>query len=288
MKNIKISVALATYNEEKNLDSCLESVKNFASEIVIVDGTSNDNTIKIARKFGAKVIITTNKINFHINKQMAIDNTTGDWILFLDADERVSNQLAKEILNISEMSDLQINNYEKSLFNKKLFDRHIKIIEKRDGTIGDNNKNYSAFFIPRRNFFMGRYLMHGGVYPDGVIRFFKKGEAYLPARDVHEQMKVLGRIGWLQNDLLHFDSPTFNRYYGRWERYTTFIAGQLKDEKLPKNIFSAFNYCLIKPMNWFLLTYFRHKGFMDGYQGFIFSFFSSLRFARAYLKYLKS
>src|SRR3989344_3943752 len=95
-----LSVVLATYNEEKNLSTCLESIKDLADEIVIVDGSSSDRTVSIAKKYSAKIKITTNKKNFHINKQMAIDMATCDWILQLDADEQISPELAKEIKSI--------------------------------------------------------------------------------------------------------------------------------------------------------------------------------------------
>ena len=91
---IKLSVAIATFNEEKNIRDCLKSIENIADEIVIVDGSSTDNTVNIAKSFNAKVIIRDNPQNFHINKQLAFEKTTGDWILYLDADERVSKQLA--------------------------------------------------------------------------------------------------------------------------------------------------------------------------------------------------
>ena len=95
-----ISVVLATFNEEKNLAACLESVKDLAQEIIIVDGTSKDRTVEIAKSFGAKVLVTTNPPIFHINKQKAIDMATKDWVLQLDADERVSPELAKEIREV--------------------------------------------------------------------------------------------------------------------------------------------------------------------------------------------
>ena len=95
-----LSVALATYNEEKNLPSCLEAVRGWVGEIVVADGSSTDKTREIAQKYGARVIKTTNKPIFHINKQMAIDACHGDWILQLDADEMVEPALKKEILTI--------------------------------------------------------------------------------------------------------------------------------------------------------------------------------------------
>lgn len=283
----KLSVAIATFNEEENIGKCLESVKDFADEIVIVDGSSADKTVEIAKTFGAKVIVTNNPPMFHINKQKAIDASTNDWILQLDADERVSKKLAEEINNIIKMSDAQILEYEEKIPKIKMFRRHQNLVEKRDGRVGDDTKPYAAFFIPRANFFLGRYLMHGGVYPDGVIRMFKKGNAQLPCKDVHEQFVVQGKVGWLQNDLLHYDSPTFNKYLIRNNRYTTLMAGQYKEKKLSKNPIVAFNYILVKPISWFLLTFLRHKGFLDSWQGFIFSFFSSLRFVVSYIKYLR-
>src|ERR1035437_8509354 len=92
-----LSVVLATYNEEANLTACLDSVKYLADEIVVVDGTSSDKTVEIAKSHGAKVLVKDNPQMFHINKQKAIDMATGDWILQLDADEQVSKELAEEV-----------------------------------------------------------------------------------------------------------------------------------------------------------------------------------------------
>lgn len=279
-----LSVAIATFNEEENIKRCLESVKEIADEIVVVDGSSKDKTVEIAKSYGAKVLVKDNPVMFHINKQKAIDLSTGDWILQLDADEVLSNSLSEEIKRITTMRDSEIEEYEKS--TPELLLRHQKIVEKRDGPVGNAALPYAAFFIPRLNYFLGKYLRHGGVYPDGVIRLFKKSEAYLPCKDVHEQYVVLGRVGWLRNDLLHFDSPTFKKYIERNNRYTSFIAGQYKQQKLPKNPIVGFEYIVIKPVYWFMLTFIRHKGFLDLWQGFIFSFFSSLRFPISYIKYL--
>lgn len=283
----KISVAIATYNEESNIGDCLESVRGLADEIVIVDGTSSDKTVEIAKTFDAKVHITTNPSNFHINKQKSFDLSSGDWILYLDADERVSKKLAEEIKKIISMTDSEVEDYQKNIKDKALFIRHQEILDTRDGKIGDDTKEYMAFFFPRLNFFLGKYLKYGGVYPDGVIRLFKKERAYLPCKDVHEQMVVKGRVGWLQNELLHIDSPTFSRYLQRNSKYIDLIASQMKNERLPKNLYQFLNYCIYKPLHWFLMTQIRHKGLMDGIPGLIFSFFSALRFPRAYIRYLK-
>ncbi|HYM65184.1 MAG TPA: glycosyltransferase family 2 protein [Candidatus Sulfotelmatobacter sp.] len=251
-----LSVVLATYNEEKNLSACLDSVKNIADEIVIVDGTSTDKTVEIAKKYKAVVKLTTNKPNFHINKQMAIDMASKDWILQMDADEHVSKEMEEEIK---------------------------EILEK------DSNE-YNGYWMPRKNMFLGRFLMKGGQYPDYTLRLYRKGKGSLPQKDVHEQAEVEGKVGYLQSALLHYPYKDFSHYLRKWNLYNNLFAGQIKEEQSKKNIFQkifyAFAYLVAKPGHWFLTTYFRHKGFMDGWQGFVFSLFSSLRFPVSYIKYL--
>lgn len=248
----KLSVVLAVYNEEKNIGTCLESAKDFAWEIVIVDGGSNDNTVNIAKGFGARIIQTKNLPNFHINKNIAIDAARGDWVLQLDADEIVTKELGVEI--------------------------------KR--TISKNNE-INGYWIPRRNFFLGRYLKKGGQYPDYTLRLYKKGLGRLPAKDVHEQAEVSGKVGYLKNDLLHLRDKKFADYLFRFGRYTDLMSHQMKDENLDINIITLINYVFFMPLFWFVKAYIRHKGFMDGFPGFVFAFFSSLRFAVGYWKYLK-
>lgn len=282
----KLSAAIATHNEKLNIGDCLSSIQNIVDEIVIVDGTSSDNTVEIAKSFGAKVEVVPNDPMFHKMKQKSFYLASGNWILYLDADERISPQLAKEIIKIINMNSQESEDYQFRLKGRELFQRHQKLLEQKDNTIGTKNGDYVAFFFPRRNFFLGKYLKYGGVYPDGVIRLFKKGKAYLPCKDIHEQMVVEGRVGWLQNDLLHIDSPTFKRYLERNDRYVNLLADELSKDKLERNFFQFINYMIFKPIWWFLMTQIRYKGVLDGFQGIIFSFFSALRFPRAYWKYL--
>lgn len=284
----KLTVALATFNEEKNLRACLASIKEIAREIIIVDGSSTDKTVAVAREFEAKVTITQNEQIFHINKQKAIDMATNEWILQLDADEIVSPALAKEITKVISMTDQELEAYQANLPNKSLFLRHQKLLEGRDGNIGTGKGAYTAFFIPRLNYFLGKYLRFGGVYPDGVIRLIKKGFAHFPCKDVHEQIVVTGRVGWLANDLIHMADPTFKRYRERNNRYIDLIARQLAEAKTSKDPATVAKHLVLLPTWWFGLTYLRHKGFLDSWQGLVFSFFSSLRFPRAYIKFLQS
>lgn len=244
----KISVALAVFNEENHLRECLESVKDLSWETVIVDGGSTDKTIQIAKEFGARIIETENLQNFHINKNKAIDAALGDWVLQLDADEIVTNKLKEEIQ---------------------------KVVE---------DQKYNGYWIPRRNFFLTRFLTKGGQYPDYTLRLYRKGKGRLPGKDVHEQAIVEGRVGYLKNDLLHMRDKNFSIYLSRFNRYTNLLASQLKDRGERVNLMSFVNYLLIKPTFWFMKSYIRHKGFVDGFPGFIFALFSSLRFPVAYYK----
>ena len=252
----KLSVVLATYNEEKNLARTLESIQKIADEIVIADGSSTDKTPQIAKSFGAKVIKTTNKPNFHINKQMAIDAATGEWILQMDADEVVSAELAAEI----------------------------------EEKINDKDSDINGFWMPRKNYFLGRFLMKGGQYPDYTLRLYRNGKGKLPMKDIHEQAVVEGKVGYLANALLHYPYEDFAFYLKKWNRYNDFIAGQIHDELKEKNAISktafGLGYLVVKPGHWFVTTYGRHKGFYDSWQGFTFSLFSALRFPVSYLKYI--
>lgn len=284
----KLSVVMATFNEEENIGDCLKTVEELADEIIVVDGTSTDRTVEIARKFNSQIIITSNPPIFHINKQKALEKASNDWILQLDADERVSPKLAAEIKQIISMNDEGIDKYQQTLPQKQLFLKHQKLLEERDGAIGTYNGEYRAFFVPRLNFFLGKYLRFGGVYPDGVIRLVKKGRAYFPCQSVHEQLVVDGLVGWLQHDLLHMADPTFQRYLERNSRYIDLMVEELKKNRVGKNLIQVINYFFIKPIWWFLLTQIRHKGILDGWQGIVFSFFSALRFPRAFWRYLKN
>jgi len=255
MKNKStLSVTLATYNESKNIKRCLEAVTDIATEIIVVDGQSQDDTVSLVKEFkNAKVISTTNKPMFHINKQMGISACKGDWILQLDADEIVTPELKKEIKSF---------------------------LEKDPKDISEN-----GFWIPRKNYFLGTFLKKGGQYPDPTIRFYKNGKAHLPCENVHEQAKVDGLVGWLKNDLEHYADTSFSLYLLRANRYTTLLAQELQEKKIKINFINFLNFYLFKPVWWFLKTFFRHRGYVDGFAGFVFSFYSALRFPIAYTKY---
>ncbi len=289
---IKLSVVLAVRNEEANLASCLSSIKDIADEIVIVDEYSTDKTIEIAKKFGSRVYEEPHHEIFHITKQKALDAAYGEWILQLDADEVITPALANEIKEIVNTDNLKIDEITNKKFedpknSKKanLFLRHQKIIEERDGPVNTKHGEISAFFIPRVNLFLGKPLVHAGVYPDAVIRLVRNGKAKFPAKSVHEQIEVNGKVSWLFNDMLHNDSPTLSKYIIRLNRYTDLHSEELKARKAPKNLFYLYYYAIFKAKVAFLMLYIRHKGFQDGIRGFLWSAFSVWHYPIAYFKY---
>ena len=288
MKN-KLSVVLATFNEAKNIGECLKSCKGIANEIIVVDEYSTDKTRDIAEGYGAKVFLEPHHPIFHITKQKAIEKATGDWILQLDADERVTEELGKEIIETikNPTSPIRLRSGLRGAGKKlRLFKRHQKLIEQRDGKIGKDTGEIVAFFVPRRNMFLGKPLIHSGVYPDGVIRLIKKGKAKFPQKSVHEQIQIDGEVSWLFNDLEHHDSPTLKRYFVRMNRYTDLHAKELEAKKVKKNPIAFVYYSFYKPLVTFLNLFIRHKGFLDGVRGFLWSFFSAMHYPIAYFKYV--
>ncbi len=289
----KLSVVIATRNEEENINRCLKSVKKMladlpaqAGEIIVVDEYSSDKTEEIAKRYGAKVYKEPHHAIFHITKQRALDYASGDWILQLDADERVTPELAREIKEVINVDNKGLKNLRTERLKNKLFTRHQRLIEQRDGPIGKENGEIVAFFISRVNYFLNKPLIHAGVYPDGVIRLVKKGKARFPQKSVHEQISIDGEVTWLENSLEHHDSQTLKRYFNRLNRYTDLQANELNEKKIPKNFLSFIHYSLFKPLFVFLTLYFRHKGFLDGPRGFLWSLFSAMHFPIAYFKYL--
>lgn len=294
MKN-KLSVVLATFNEEKNIGECLKSCKGIADEIIVVDEYSTDKTRSIAEGYGAKVFLEPHHDIFHITKQKALEKATGDWILQLDADERVTPELASEIRFIVSSDGGPQGLLGGDAKKKELFQRHQRLVEERDGKIGKDTGEIVAFFVPRRNMFLGKPLIHAGVYPDGVIRLVKKGKARFPQKSVHEQIQIDGEVAWLFNDLEHHDAPTLKRYFVRMNRYTDLKSQELQKVlpdrqagKTPQKILYFYLYTVHYPLLTFCNLFFRHKGFFDGPRGFLWSFFSAMHFPIAYFKYLTS
>jgi glycosyltransferase involved in cell wall biosynthesis len=264
-KRQTISVTLATFND-------------FADEIVIVDGRSQDKTGQIAKKYGAKILLRENSPVFHVQKAIANSEAKSDWILQMDADERITPGMKKEIIGILEGTYYGYDSWISPL--KSSVNKYFTVFPEPKRL----TEPASAYWLPRKNFFLGRYLKNAGQYPDPVIRLFQKGKAVLPAKDVHEQMVVHGVTGWLVSDLDHYATPHFSRYLQRENSYSSLKAHQLKDAAVKINFFNTLNYLFIKPLGTFCGLYFRYRGFMDGFPGIIFSIYSGFHHAFSYMK----
>lgn len=275
---LKLSVVLATFNEEKNIRQCLKSVKGLADEIIVYDESSTDKTRDIAKKLGAKVFKVKHEPIFHVTKNKAINKATGDWILQLDADERLTNEMKSEIKDILVGKNFGYDSWISPL--RKFVNRFLPVFPQPQPL----TEPVAAYWLPRRNYFLGRYLKHTGQYPDPVIRLFQRGKAVLPAKDVHEQMKVDGSVGWLASDLDHYATPKFERYLLRENRYSSLEAKFMFEDKIPVTLGNTIKFLFFKPVGTFFNLYFRRRGFLDGYPGFIFSFYSGLHHAFSYMK----
>ncbi len=313
---MKLSLCIATFNEEKNIHYPLDSAYDLVDEVIIVDGGSTDRTVEVAKSYGKKVkiIVSENPIMFHKNKQKAIETARGEWILQLDADEELSEDLKEEIKDIIGQSQIESDKIRKNNTDS------IRLNPISSGSI------FVAYWIPRKNFFLTRFLMKGGQYPDYTIRLYRNGYAKFPCKDVHENVEIIQKskvknssfakasedkqnlnsklkseedvipaeagiqtpnneaIGYLKNPLLHYADPDFSRYLMRWDRYTSLEVEKMIKEN-PSYLLSPISYLFWKPFSTFFMMYFRHKGFMDGFPGFVFALFSSIRFWVIYIKW---
>lgn len=265
----KLSVAMAIFNSEDVIERTLKSVYNWVDEIVIVDGTSTDNTVQLIRELDTNHTITIhtekNQPNFIANKQKAIDRCTNEWILELDDDEVVTTELKNEILGTLEAG---INPTHKPI----------------------------AYWIPRLNHFLGQPLRKGGQYPDYTIRLYQKSHARFPVISIHDQVEIDGehttkgnfhineKLGKLNNPLLHYSYINIGVFFRKWSQYALYEGDELFAKGVRPSIGLFLSHIVWQPFKWFMLTYFRHKGFQDGLAGFFFSLLSGLRFWVEYLR----
>ena len=230
----KISAVVSAYNEEKNIDRCLRSLK-FVDEIIFVDNQSVDNTFKIAKKYTDKVYSQKNDPqNIDIQKNFGFDKVSNDWILSIDADEEVSSELAEEIKSV------------------------IK-----------NSKDASGYWIPRKNFMFGKWISENtGWYPDYQLRLFKKGKGKYESKHVHEDLKLGGHTEKLSSYIIHHNYESIAQFVNKIMIYAPNEA-----EEYIKNGYKFSYYDAIRfPVDDFLKWFFSRKGYKDGFHGLMLSF----------------
>lgn len=242
---ISVSVAIITKNEERNLRDALESVKDF-EDIIIVDSFSEDKTVDISREY-TKRIFQHQWQGYAKQKQIAVDYALKDWVLILDADERVPPELKKEIVN-------------------KL----------------SSNVDVNGFYIPRKNFFLGKWIRHSGWWPDYTLRLFRKNASFVEMREVHEKVIVKDGVGYLKSHLEHYTYRTISDYIRKMKTYAALSAKELLARTPKRSSIKLISNMVFSPTFTFLKMFFLKQGFRDGLHGFILAVFYSFY---AFLKY---
>ena len=245
-----ISAMVNTYNEEKNIADCLESLA-WVDELVVVDSGSTDLTMEIARSYAHKVI-SVSPGNFSDIRNEGLKHLTGEWVIVIDADERVTEELQREIKNSIAAESKQV-----------------------------------GFQIPRKNFFMRQWIKYCGWYPDYVLRLFRNSREHVFSGLVHEAVLLKGEIGIMEQPLIHYTYNGLEQYLNKFNRYTTLSAEMICNKGRKINL----THLIIRPPLEFIKMFFLKRGFLDGLYGFIISYMSSMyvfvKFAKAWLKQKK-
>ena len=224
-----ISAVIITYNEERKLEPALESLADVASEIIIVDSFSSDETLKIAKKYTDKVY-QRKWTNFADQKNFANNKASFLWILSLDADERLSPDLRQEII-----------------------------------TLKQGEPQCSGFSMPRQVFYLGKWIRHSGWYPDWKIRLFRKDKACWDGEYIHEKLEIEGKVEKLKASIHHF---TYRNIQDHLDRTNTF-SGLGAKKLYAKKKKCRWHHLIFLPFFRFMKSFFWKGGFLDGFPGFI-------------------
>lgn len=231
MNPMEISAVIITYNEERRLEDALKSLPGVVSEIVVVDCQSSDETVKIARRFTDRVIERA-WTNFADQKNFANGMAMNPWVFSLDADERVSPELRKELLDLRTAEP-----------------------------------DVDAFSIPRQVHYLGRWIRHSGWYPDRKLRLFRKSKAHWEGEYVHEKLVVKGSIGKLRGAIHHFTYRNIHEHLARINTFSDLGAQKLYARKKK----ARWHHLILLPFFRFIRAYFWKRGFLDGFSGLVIS-----------------
>jgi len=244
MPAVSLSVALITHNERSNIAACLESV-SFADEWIVVDSGSTDGTVEIARSMGATVIETKEWPGFGRQKNRALSHATGEWILSIDADERVTPELKQSILAATSSGETSL-----------------------------------AYDFQRLSRFCGQWMRHGDWYPDRVTRLFRKGQGRFTDDHVHERLQVDVATRCLKGHLLHETMPTLDDALAKMNRYS---SGRALD-KVQAGHSGSLSAALLHGVWAFVRSYFIRRGFLDGRLGLVLALYIAEGTYYRYLK----
>jgi len=228
---MSLSVVISAYNEEKRIEDCLLSA-SFADEIIVVNNSSTDKTLEIVSRYTSKIFTKPNNIMLNINKNFGFSKASGDWLLSLDADERISPSLAQEI----------------------------KSVIKNDSVV-------NGYWIPRKNIIFGKWIKYTGWYPDYQLRLIRTGKGKFPEKHVHEMIKVEGKAEKLINPMIHYNYESIYQFLRKLEIYVESESKNLIDKGYKLKVEDAINF----PFKEFLSRFFAREGYRDGLHGLVLS-----------------
>jgi len=240
-----ISAVVITYNEEVNIERCLKSI-TWCDEIIVVDACSQDRTVEICQTYTDKVFQSRWE-GFSKQRLKTLELASYEWVLSIDADEEVTEELAQQI------------------------QRHLKKEIDVDG-----------FLIPRRSKFLSKWIEHCGWYPDYHLRLFRKSKSYLGQRAVHEGFSVKGKVVRLDGTLLHYTYRSIFQYLEKMNRYTSLQVAEKLRQK-PRLQVRWYN-IILNPVSKFWRMFIAKKGYKDGFHGFLLSVFSAMYIMILYAK----
>lgn len=240
----KLSVVIITLNEEDRLEDALKSCTGVADEIVVVDSYSTDKTCEIAEQYGARIFKNT-FVDYGSQKNIALDYASYDWILNLDADERISDQLKNELTSFKNKTETDVD----------------------------------GFLINRKTAYLGKWITHSGWYPDRKLRLFKKSKSRWQGR-IHEALILEGKTAHMPGDILHFTYRDITDHINRLNRYSEMQARDIVDKKKKLLYLRS----LLLPPITFIRFYIWKRGVLDGLPGLVIALVSSWATAMKYLK----
>jgi len=228
-----LSVVVSVFNGEKVLDECLKSV-SWAQEIIIVDNSSTDKTLEIAKKYTDKIFTKPNNLMLNVNKNFGFSKATEEWILCLDSDEIIAPELAEEIKS--------------------------KILSPKS--------TINGYWIPRKNIIFGKWIEHTGWYPDHQLRLFRRGKGSFPEEHVHEMIKIGGNVNYLKNNIIHNSYKNISQFLNK---LTNIYGPNEAEQMIKKGYIFDWRDAIRFPMKEFLSRFFARKGYKDGFHGLMLS-----------------
>src|SRR5258706_970851 len=234
-----LSIVITAFNEEEKIVDALESVKDLADEVIVVDGGSTDKTVDLVKKYTKKVYKhENNPLEIDLQKNFGFSKATSDWVLSIDADERVTPELAEEI-------------------RLKIQDSRFK-----------NNDDVAGYWIPRKNIIFGKWIEHTGWYPDYQLRLFRNGKGKYIKKHVHEDLVIEGNIEKLSSPLIHMNYQTVLQFFERAIlRYAPNEANYIYEQGYIFSYADAIKF----PSKEFLSRFFAREGYKDGFHGLMLS-----------------